>query len=92
MDQAIDVEALDDDERYGLLSNSLRREAMRWLAGHDGSIDLDELVSSLVADESVSAVDDPTRTRVELHHIHLPKLQEYGLLAYDHENLTIEPE
>ena len=92
MEQPPDFETLDESERFALASHPIRREAIRWLAEHDGSIALDDLATSLTADDSLSDATDPTRIRVELHHIHLPKLQEYGLLAYDHENLTIEPE
>lgn len=92
MEQPPDFDTLDEAERFALASHPLRREAIRWLAELDGSIALDDLATSLAADDSVSAVTDPTRTRVELHHIHLPKLQECGLLAYDHENLTIDLE
>ena len=92
MEQPPEFETLDDAERFALSSHPLRREAIRWLAEHDGSIALDDLATSLATDDSLSAVTDPIRTRVELHHIHLPKLQEYGLVTYDHENLTIIPE
>jgi len=40
-------------------------------------------LTDLVTDQSWGSDDDPAKLRVRLHHVHLPKLDELGVLQYD---------
>ncbi|GAA0669915.1 ArsR family transcriptional regulator [Natronoarchaeum mannanilyticum] len=50
-----------------------------------------EEVSERVASRDHDGAD-PQTVRVELHHVHLPKLDDAGLLEYDHELNTVRYE
>lgn len=83
---------LTDDERHSLLSVELRRITLDVLAEVDGPVDLHDLAVDIAAREAgVAAVDDATVSRVALilHHAHLPKMAEMGVVEYDAESTRI---
>lgn len=79
------------DELLALLADSCRRRVLEVLldANPDGRLTLEEL-STRVDDETVG---DETlcALTVALHHRHLPKLAEAGLVEYDPDTRTVEP-
>ncbi|ELZ08370.1 hypothetical protein C479_13563 [Halovivax asiaticus JCM 14624] len=63
------------------LSNEWRRRTLSLLSGHE-TMTVDDLAETL----AVEAGDRPADTlRLELHHCHLPKLADAGLVRYDAE-------
>lgn len=73
------------DELAALLDNPLRWQAIL-VSGHRGRpVSLAELASELTdATRSASAPgDDEDRLRLMLHHVHLPRLSDVGLVDYD---------
>ena len=79
---------------FDLLSNALRRDVLAVVCGRDSPADLDEIAETVASDtESTesrgSALDS---VRVALHHVHLPKLDEVGVVSYDPEAKTVTPE
>jgi len=71
-----------------LLANSRRRYVLSTLAGTGMPVTVDDLALGLAAWESGTSpaeVDEARRNRLaaSLHHVHLPKLSEAGLVAYD---------
>lgn len=75
-------------ERCELLASARRRAVLRYLAGRPG-----DLVSVAdLADRLASG--EPTASRREvatsLHHVHLPKLADAGVIRYDPERWRVE--
>jgi len=76
------------DERYRLLSNDLRRATIAVLDDRSGRVELSEVASAVAArvdDVDATAVDAEVRVETALHHAHLPKLDDYGVVEYDPE-------
>lgn len=74
-------------ERFSLLADPHRRAVLERLDRTAGGVAVETLATRVAADLSDSAetVDDERRRRVllALHHNHLPKLADHGLLEYD---------
>lgn len=73
------------DDRVDAFAHELRRKTVRVLQGADGPVSLGHLAAELTyrrqADaETVPA--DPERITRQLHHVHLPKLADVGLVTY----------
>lgn len=68
------------DATIGLLANRQRRHALRYLARTDGATSLDAVVAHVC--EQVNGDDRPT-VRTTLHHVHLPRLADRGIVEYD---------
>lgn len=70
--------------RHELLADRRRRLAVDILDGRVASLDLDAVAGKIVdredADPAPEAID---RVAIELHHNHLPRLDEYGLVEYE---------
>ncbi|WP_321112745.1 DUF7344 domain-containing protein [Halorussus salinisoli] len=74
------------DAAFELLAEPLRRDALYHLADEE-SVGLDSLAEDIAA-----KLDDETDAQsltVELHHVHLPKLESHGVVAYDPERGTV---
>lgn len=68
------------NERYTILSHPARRRVLEYLEQCDGQTSIDEIVDHLCNREDGSDAD---RLRIGLHHNHLPRLDEGGVLSYD---------
>lgn len=79
---------IDESELYQLLADDQRRAAIDVLC-LEGALDLAHLAAAVArrVDEDVT----PGTVSVRLHHVHLPKLEELGLVAYDGASGTVEP-
>lgn len=77
------LSALTETTRNRLFADEQRRFIIESLptVGRD-DITLDEFVAQLEEAENVQA-DSLQRLRIRLHHVHLPMLDEAGLLEYD---------
>lgn len=81
-------------EQYELLAADRRQHALDLLAGQTTSIALEELAAGVAAQEDGVDADDEQavkRVAASLHHCHLPKLAESGLLDYEPETRQIDP-
>jgi len=79
---------LTPDERYRLLANDLRRDALAVLEHRSGRVELSEVAAAVAARTDgvdATAADGETRVETALHHIHLPKLDDFGVVEYDPE-------
>lgn len=75
------------DALFRALANECRRELVSVLERRATShVDVETLAHQLAA---TGAVDDRTAV-TELHHVHLPMLDEAGVLEYDHERGVVE--
>lgn len=84
------------DELYAALSNVQRRRLLAYLLEENEEITLDEAARVLagwdaVESGAISTRDDYEDVRVELHHRHLPILENAGLVRYDSADRVIEP-
>lgn len=87
-DESIDPTdaTLSVDATLTLLSDGERRDILDILAFEaDGSVNIDELVNRLVRRQTDRTGEFPSPDSIEmrLHHVHLPKLVEVGVVEYD---------
>ncbi|WP_228546309.1 DUF7344 domain-containing protein [Halegenticoccus tardaugens] len=74
---------------FDLLSSRPRRCILYYLTHCAGAVELRELADQLVSwDET--AIDDHERIMASLYHVHLPKLEENGVLTFDSTQCLIE--
>lgn len=75
------VESLTETQRHEVLANSARRCVLEELERTDPPMPLSDLAKAVLDEgtdhQRVSSVE------IELHHMHLPKLDQHGLLDYD---------
>ncbi|WP_254536245.1 DUF7344 domain-containing protein [Halomarina litorea] len=77
---------IDADDVYRLLADEQRRALLAVLLERDGEMTLDDLRSRLA-----DRVSDERNAGIRLHHVHLPKLEDAGLLTYDPETHVVTP-
>lgn len=85
--------ALSESDRHRVLSSARRRHVLAITAGRPSPVPLAALAAAVVArEDDAHPSDDETRDRVavSLHHVHLPLLDEFGVLEYDTERREIE--
>ena len=92
-----DLAALSIDEELQLLSHDRRRRAIEYVEAAPGPVDIDELAAHVAAEtaektEEELTEDEKRRMLIELHHNHLPKLADHGILTYDQASGTISSE
>ena len=76
---------------FGLLSDSRRRDAVRYLVARQHEVSLDELSAGIATRENPPSRQRLARISIDLHHVHLPKLADVGIVHYDPESGTVEP-
>ena len=88
-----------------ILENPVRRQVLHDLDAEEGTVSLSELAER-VADPNVRGASSverrssradaevtPTeRVALQLHHVHLPKLDDHGLEEYDRDEKTVTAE
>lgn len=82
-------------EWHWLLAMDRRRLAMEILAGETPPTDLEALATELAAREREQGASDGTSLEhitATLHHAHLPKLAEIGVIDYDPQTHRIDPD
>lgn len=82
------------NKAHELLANDRRRLILDVLDGRTTSLDLDELAVGVAAQEDgADPADQKTlqQLRILLHHNHLPKMDEFGVLDYDPVSHCIQP-
>lgn len=85
---------LTDSELYALLASDRRRAVMTVVEDSCRSLGLEQLAANVA--ETLHGDDvDPGELRslaIELHHVHLPKLADAGLLDYDPAVNWVDPD
>lgn len=79
---------LTETERHTLLRDERRRLVLDVLADRSATVDLSEVAAEVAAREDGCDADDDAavqRIEVALHHTHLPKMEELGVLSYQPE-------
>lgn len=87
---------LTTDQAFDLLGDGTRRRALAALQTTDGAMSLDELAEATASRaEDVPSARVPTdrweQTAASLHHCHLPKLADAGMVEYDLAENQVEP-
>lgn len=86
---------LTTSERHELLAAERRRITLEVLAGRTNPLDLQELATEVATrEDGVEAGDqeDMKRLVLTLHHTHLPRMAELGVLEYDPDSRRIDPD
>lgn len=81
-------DSISTDAVYELLSDSTRRNLLAVLASHDRTMTLSTLTTEVCAREhdiprTDISEEQRSRTVTALHHNHLPRLAEHGVIAYE---------
>jgi DNA-binding transcriptional ArsR family regulator len=77
------------DEVLSILADSRRRKAIKYLQ-KNGEAELEELTQYLEAEGYQEGLEAGSGVEIRLHHAHLPKLEEAGVISYDREEGKIE--
>ncbi|PSQ01291.1 hypothetical protein BRC94_04195 [Halobacteriales archaeon QS_5_70_17] len=86
--------ALSEEKLYAALAEDRRRRTLSYLVETGAAATLDELTTAIAAAEDRTPPTDlsPSTTRtvgIALHHVHLPKLDEKGLVEYDSDDRVV---
>jgi len=86
------IQTISTDTALQLLADQQRREVLHRLVESNGSASMDELISAVVTNTSSPRNPDEVRNHiaVNLHHVHLPKLQDTGIIEYDTSSEAIQ--
>lgn len=84
------------DEYLAVLGDDHRRAVVEILAEKERAVILSPLAREVTAKTQDVALETPTeaeieRMELELHHNHLPKLEDAGVVDYDHEINVVAP-
>lgn len=89
---------LSRDDVFGVLRDGRRRTVLQYLiTQQSGEVPLSTLAAYVAAveheitAESASVGELQSRVRISLHHSHLPRLDEAGVVHYDPVTRTVEP-
>lgn len=74
------------DELYEALGSESRRTVLRYLYENGGRSGRDELVRAVAAREFDG---DERRVASSLYHVHLPKLEDFGLVKFNRDDETV---
>jgi DNA-binding transcriptional ArsR family regulator len=79
---------------FDLLGDPERNRVLRILRRRGTPVSLDRVANLVESDESVGSGDDPAargenQSAAELHHVHLPKLDDAGVIRYDREDRVV---
>lgn len=86
---------VDVDRLYDVLTSPRRRFLLAHLQEAGSPQELDALADAVAhweLDSETATVPEDTHKAitVSLHHVHLPKMVEAGLLTYDHDSATVD--
>lgn len=75
---------------FSLLANDHRRYTLRYLSRKVGAVSLGDLAEQIAIWDADPTYDYYERILTGLHHNHLPKLADAGVVYYDVEQETVE--
>ena len=86
------TQAIGTDAALQVLADKRRRQVLLHLAKSNGSTTIDELVEAVFTNTSSPRNPDEVQEQIKLnlHHNHLPRLQDTGLIEYDPSGQTIQ--
>ena len=80
------------DTVFDALADERRRQTVSRLVDSGGAMSVDRLLATVVTEgrETETLADGSGRHAIRFHHVHLPKLEDAGLVEYDYETETVE--
>lgn len=90
--QKVRTANLIESDRHDLLRSSRRRLVLDILEGETTHVSLADVASEVATREAgLDGEDAETvgRVKITLHHTHLPKMDEFGVLTYDRDSNQI---
>lgn len=84
---------LSHSERHRLLADERRRTVLAVLEARGATVPFEELAAAVEAHERgehVAAGEASDAVRIALHHVHLPMLDEFGVLTYEPRTKRVE--
>ena len=75
---------------HALLEDRRRRDVLRRLVDRGRPVSLHELAERVAADRGPPSEQRRDRVAIDLHHVHLLKLADAGLVRYDRASRTVE--
>ena len=88
------IATLSQSDVHRLIASERRRNLLHLLEDQQTPLDLEELALLVTKHEDGIGRTEPTdvdQVAITLHHHHLPKLEEFGLIDYDHRAKWIRP-
>lgn len=90
------LDSLSLDTIFTLLSHDRRRAVLDLLLTHDRALTLSDLRNEVVEwEENAEITEIPgekvKQVHADLHHVHIPKLVEAGVVIYDTDRNVVEP-
>ncbi|MFC3957076.1 DUF7344 domain-containing protein [Halovivax cerinus] len=85
-DETVRTIELPPSDRHDLLASERRRLTIDVLEECQRTVDLEDIAAAVAArtgTDAESSAEDATRIAIELHHVHLPKLADAGVIEYD---------
>lgn len=83
------VASLTQSELFDLLSSDTRRQLVNIFEDRSGPHNLQDLAVQIAKFEG-GGTDEVHRTKVNLYHNHLPKMDSLDLIDFDHESNRVE--
>lgn len=78
------IESNQPDDILQALSHHARRDVIDGLMSHPReTMTLDELAEEVMARRDVEADNEKHEVEILLHHVHVPKLAEHGIVEFD---------
>ncbi|MFD1647673.1 helix-turn-helix domain-containing protein [Haloarchaeobius litoreus] len=81
-------------ETFGVLAHPYRRYVLYYLRKHSGAVAIDTLTAMLTNEldgpSATAGTETPEHIEVALHHTHLPKLADAGLITAVQDGQSIE--
>lgn len=76
---------------FTIVADPDRRQILRTVLDDGGRTTVDDLSTRLVRNRRASGdVNELERTKIELIHNHLPRLQDHGVIEYDRESGRVD--
>jgi hypothetical protein len=84
---------LSPDDAFRVLAHHHRRIIVTSLLGNRHGVSVDALIEDVLVHDDLSGDPADTRRRIaaKLHHVHLPRLADVGLVEWDRDHDVVTP-
>ncbi|MFC7095748.1 DUF7344 domain-containing protein [Halobaculum marinum] len=82
---------LTESEWHDLLASARRRAVLSVVEESRETIELEALAARVAETLDDATVDDERDLVISLHHVHLPKLSDFGVITYDPVSGWVDP-
>ncbi|WP_049969904.1 DUF7344 domain-containing protein [Haladaptatus cibarius] len=85
----MDGQILSVEHIFDVLTAPERRAVLYVLCKRENTMSVDDLSSYVASDEIDFIQDSSEQIATSLHHLHLPKLEQFSLVEYDRDSNTV---